>query len=64
MMPEDFHPGQGVVYRPYPGADPEQGIVVRATGSHVFVQYQADMADHPKATPPEKLEMIGGTLER
>lgn len=63
MRLEDFRPGQGVVYRPYPGAAPEQGTVVRVTDFHVFVQYQGDMADHAKATPPDKLQPVGLTRD-
>lgn len=60
MRPEDFTPGQGVVYRAHPDAQSEQGTVVRVTDFHVFVHYAGDMHGHAKATPAEMLEPIGG----
>lgn len=42
------HVGQAVVYRPYPGAAPEDGVVTRlsADPSLVFVKYAGQ---HPDA---------------
>jgi hypothetical protein len=52
-------PGDGVVYRPFPGAQPEDGVVVRVGESGlVFVRYRD--SETPKATRLEDLERLGG----
>lgn len=57
----DYTVGQGVVYRPHPGADPEQGYVtgVNAPAGLVYVRYGSDQ--HSKATRADDLEpLLGG----
>jgi hypothetical protein len=49
----DFAPGDGIVYRPYPGAPAEDGVVVRTTDEYVFVRYRG--SETPKATRREDL---------
>lgn len=56
MKASDFHPGDGVVYRSFPGAPAEDGTVVRCTDSLVFVLYRGDTT--PKATPPSMLSRV------
>lgn len=48
--------GRGVVYRPYPGAVPEQGVITSVNHRYVFVHYTGDMA--PKATRADTLEWM------
>jgi hypothetical protein len=48
--------GRGVVYRPYPGAQGEDGTITRVSDFHVFVHYVGDRA--PKATRAEDLVFL------
>lgn len=50
----DFHEGQAVVYRAYPGAPAEDGTVIRSNDRYVFVLYRGDAT--AKATNPTNLE--------
>ncbi len=50
------HIGNAVVYRPYPDAAPQQGIVTSVNDYFVFVRYGSDT--HSKATPPGMLERL------
>lgn len=53
----DCTPGRGVVYRPHPGANGEDGEVIRTTpGGLVFVRYRGDA--NAKATRPADLEPL------
>lgn len=47
--------GRTVLYRPYPGARPERGIVKSVSKSYVFVTYEGRL--HSQATRPEDLEV-------
>jgi hypothetical protein len=51
-----FIAGDRVAYRPHPGAQAEQGIVVRETDRGVFVRYGND--PNAKLTPRENLERL------
>ena len=48
--------GTGVVYRPYPGAKAEDGVITGVNEEYVLVHYVGDRA--PKATRPEDLEPL------
>lgn len=48
--------GRRVVYSPHPGEE-EEGVIVYASGVHVFVRYGGNGA--PKATPPHCLTLKG-----
>lgn len=39
MKIEEIEVGQGVVYRPYPGAEPEQGVVTELRAAGPMVRY-------------------------
>lgn len=54
----DFQPGDGVVYRPYPGGPAEDGTVVRTNEHYVFVLYAGDR--EPKSTLPGDLTHLRG----
>ena len=51
--------GSRVVYRPYPEAVPEEGVVTRVTDRFVFVRYGSDVG--AKATAAEVLEPLART---
>lgn len=55
---DKFEVGQGVVYRPYPGAPGEDGEVTGFSQNPnlVFVRYRGDQ--HSKATPVDALESL------
>ena len=56
---DDFQVGDGVVYRPYEGAQAEDGVVVRLSSdpSLVFVRYRNQHPSAPgQATPKVRLE--------
>ena len=53
---EDFHVGQGVVYRAHPDAAPEDGIVTKISEFFVFVRYRGDVGS--KATRPGDLQPV------
>lgn len=46
--------GAGVVYRPYPGAQAEDGDITTVTDRYVFVRFVGDRTS--KAVAPELLE--------
>lgn len=48
--------GAGVVYRPYPGAQAEDGAIIRVSARYVFVHYRGDTG--PKATAAECLTLL------
>lgn len=50
----EFKPGDGVVYRPHPNAQDEDGDVVRVTEQFVFVRFVGDR--QAKAVAPSLLE--------
>ena len=52
--------GRKVVYRSHEGAEPEEGVIVRASGdSWIFVRYGSDT--HAKATYHRHLDFtVGG----
>ncbi len=59
-----FAPGDAVVYRPHPGAQAEDGEVVRTNDSYVFVLFVGDRA--AKAVAPSLLKRsaaLNGTGE-
>lgn len=56
--PGSFKPGDRVAYTPYVEGEIELGRVVRSTTSWVFVQFDGDVADRPKATPAGLLEKV------
>lgn len=45
--------GAGVVYRPFPGGLPEDGVITSVTDRWVFVRYRGDVG--AKATDPAQL---------
>lgn len=49
--------GSGVVYRPYPGAQAEDGEITSANDSYVFVRFVGDRQS--KACRAEDLEFAG-----
>ena len=53
------HIGDGVIYRPYPGARTEDGQIVRVNTRWVFVLYRGDAT--PKATSADQLAPSTGT---
>lgn len=50
------HIGEGVVYRPYPGADPEEGTITSVSDSFAFVRYGRQRGS--AATSPADLELL------
>lgn len=50
------HIDRGVVYVPYEGAAPEQGVITSANQTYVFVRYDGDQQS--KATRPEDLRWM------
>lgn len=48
--------GRAVVYRPYPGASPEQGIITSMNDTYVFVRY--GLGAGSQATRPCDLEWV------
>lgn len=46
--------GAGVIYRPYPGAQAEDGNITGVSSAYVFVHFTGDRAS--KAVAPELLE--------
>ena len=49
----------GVVYRPYPGAEPEEGTITSVNDSYVFVRYGRQRGS--VATSPADLELLGAS---
>ena len=49
--------GDGVIYRAYNGAEPEQGVVTEIREAGIMVRY--DVLGPAKLTPPSMLERIG-----
>ena len=47
--------GRAVLFRPYPGALPEAGVITTVRGSQVFVLYKGDY--YAKNTRPQDLEL-------
>lgn len=55
------HVGRKVVYRPYPSAPPEEGVVTSVNTAFVFVRYGDDV--HSKATLAAQLEPVRRSVE-
>lgn len=53
MKTTDFKVGEKVIYRPYPKANAEEGIVTSINKQYVFVRYRGDFTS--KATNPKDL---------
>ena len=51
--------GRTVIYRPYKGATPEQGIITSFTPAFVFVRYGA--AAHSQPTDSADLEWVNAS---
>lgn len=61
----EFQVGDGVVYRPYPGAPAEDGVVTKLSNdpSLVFVRYSTQHPGaHGQATPKIRLEKTDVSL--
>ena len=56
ISPQADDIGRAVVYREYPGAKPEQGVITFFNDAWVFVRYGADA--HAKATNSANLEWV------
>lgn len=56
MKTIEFRVGERVVYRPYPKAKPEEGVVTSINKDFVFVRYGIDTTS--KATSPKDLTHI------
>ncbi len=52
------HVGAGVVYRPHPDAQAEDGIITGVSDRWVFVRYAGDIG--AKATDPGQLQLLAG----